>query len=125
MEVETARGLGKDPSSRTRFICKGLCVLGPESGGVTPCVSLFLFSTISAATIVLSTLVYKHEEGWNILAFIESALSIVCIALMLTVMCSDPGIMARNRLKTINASGLMAEHIDPENTQKLLPDLKA
>ena len=115
LELEEARARQKDPSSRTRKICGGLCILGSDDRQTTPIVACVLFAIAVMITLMLTFIVYENLQRWQTLGYVTSAFSMLTLLLMFVVMCSDPGIQSRDNVVKIPSQVSDVENRHPEN----------
>ena len=88
-ENELAQAQGADPTSRSRIVCKGKCLMGP-AGTKSPLVTNIInFIMIGFNVLAIP---YTLEGAWTWLVSINIAFGCRAQLFMWCVMCSDPGI---------------------------------
>ena len=93
-ELEEAQRRKKDPRSRSERPCFGMCVSGPSS---SMC-SFYVANLINVSVVGLNfvTAYYlKTQTVETIIAYVAMGMGLFVNVLMLSVGCSDPGIINR------------------------------
>ena len=95
VELEEAKQRKKDPTSFSRVICFGKCLVGPkEKNGNVYVANIVNISMIAFNTVMLS---YNLKERWIWLTILTIVIGCITQILMWCVQCSDPGIVNRKQ----------------------------
>ena len=93
--MEEAKQRKKDPTSFSRIICCGKCLVGPKDKNG----NIYVANIVNILMIALNITMVSYTLLWSYvwLTSINIGIGVIAQVLMWCVQCSDPGIINRNQ----------------------------